>query len=241
MTTCKCRHLYFYYFFGPIRKHSPRHRWALSLISVISNIGLSQISDSCYRTERAKSDIILDIGIKFYLISDIWHSLHYGDLSQLSGKVLAFSSKGSRLESSWYIRIFCKCRISEWTLMSISEHFRYRNDSFQSDIFVSDIGITDVNIRCRISPTLRSMSMPTSGSRIPDRRHFFVKTGQDIMFVQCVAIIHKLAPIPPNLPSSGLRRIRHMHFFMCVHRYTYFRSEYQLDSSTFSLCQSTNR
>jgi hypothetical protein len=45
--------------------------------------------------------------------------------------------------------------------MSISEHFRYRNDVFQSDIFVSDIGITDVDVGCRISPTLRSMSMPT--------------------------------------------------------------------------------
>jgi hypothetical protein len=44
---------------------------------------------------------------------------------------------------------------------SISEHFRYRNDIFQSDIFVSDIGITDVDVGCRISPTLRSMSMPT--------------------------------------------------------------------------------
>jgi hypothetical protein len=47
--------------------------------------------------------------------------------------------------------------------MLISEHFRYRNDVFQSDIFVSDIGITDVDVGCRISPTLRSMSMPTYG------------------------------------------------------------------------------
>jgi hypothetical protein len=47
--------------------------------------------------------------------------------------------------------------------MSISEHFRYRNDVFQSDIFVSDIGITDVDVGCRISPTLRLMSMPTYG------------------------------------------------------------------------------
>jgi hypothetical protein len=47
--------------------------------------------------------------------------------------------------------------------MSISEHFRYRNDVFQSDIFVSDIRITDVDVGCRISPTLRSMSMPTYG------------------------------------------------------------------------------
>jgi hypothetical protein len=34
--------------------------------------------------------------------------------------------------------------------MSISEPFRYRNDSFQSDIFSSDIGITDVDVGCRI-------------------------------------------------------------------------------------------
>jgi hypothetical protein len=45
--------------------------------------------------------------------------------------------------------------------MSISEHFRYRNDVFQSDIFVSDIGVTDVDVLCWISPTLRSISMPT--------------------------------------------------------------------------------
>jgi hypothetical protein len=51
--------------------------------------------------------------------------------------------------------------ISEWTQLSISEPFRYRNDSFQSDIFSSDIRITDVDDGCRISPILRSMSMPT--------------------------------------------------------------------------------
>jgi hypothetical protein len=45
--------------------------------------------------------------------------------------------------------------------MSILELFRYQNDSFQSDIFSSDIGITDVDVGCRISPTLRAMSMPT--------------------------------------------------------------------------------
>jgi hypothetical protein len=44
--------------------------------------------------------------------------------------------------------------------MSMSELFRYRNDNFQSDIFSSDIGITD-DVGCRISPTLRSMSLPT--------------------------------------------------------------------------------
>ncbi len=45
--------------------------------------------------------------------------------------------------------------------MLISEHFQYQNNVFQSDIFVSDIGIPDVDVGCRISPTLRSMSMPT--------------------------------------------------------------------------------
>ncbi len=45
--------------------------------------------------------------------------------------------------------------------MSISGLFQYRNDSFQSDIFSSNIRIADVDVRCRISPTLRSMSIPT--------------------------------------------------------------------------------
>jgi hypothetical protein len=59
--------------------------------------------------------------------------------------------------------------------VSISEHFRYRNDVFQSDIFVSDIGITDVDVGCRISPTLRSMSMPTYDSIqvLPFRPNYF--------------------------------------------------------------------
>ncbi len=39
--------------------------------------------------------------------------------------------------------IFFGYLISEWTRMSISELFRYRNDSFQSGIFSSNVGITD--------------------------------------------------------------------------------------------------
>jgi hypothetical protein len=50
--------------------------------------------------------------------------------------------------------------------MSISELFRYRNDSFQSDIFSSDIRITDVDVGCRILPRLRAMSMHTYDSLI---------------------------------------------------------------------------
>jgi hypothetical protein len=66
--------------------------------------------------------------------------------------------------------------------MSISEPFRYRNDVFQSDIFVFDIGITDVDVGYRISPTLRSMSMPTydlyhKGTR-PSALFSFSKIGK---------------------------------------------------------------
>jgi hypothetical protein len=49
--------------------------------------------------------------------------------------------------------------------MSTSVHFQYLNGVFQSDIFVSDIGITDVDVGCQILLTLRSMSMPTYGSK----------------------------------------------------------------------------
>jgi hypothetical protein len=50
--------------------------------------------------------------------------------------------------------------------MSISESFRYRNDSFQSDIFSSDIRITDVDVGCQMLLTLRSMSMPTYAKEV---------------------------------------------------------------------------
>jgi hypothetical protein len=53
--------------------------------------------------------------------------------------------------------------ISEWRFSVRHICFRYRTDVFQSDIYVSNIRITDVDIGCRISPTLRSMSMPTYG------------------------------------------------------------------------------
>jgi hypothetical protein len=63
--------------------------------------------------------------------------------------------------------------------MSISEPFRYRNDSFQSDIFSSDIGITDVDVGCWISPILRSMSMPTYGNQSIVDPPLFVQTIPD--------------------------------------------------------------
>ncbi len=138
-------------------------RWALSPISVISDIELSLISEALisdwesevqhyigYRN-KVLSDILYPTCLKLRrcIIAD-WYSAH-----------LLYSFKGARARIQLTLKFFCKCRISEWTLMSISEDFRYRNDSFQSDIFVSDIGITDVDVGCLMAPTLRPMSMPT--------------------------------------------------------------------------------
>jgi hypothetical protein len=94
---------------------------------------------------------------------------------------------------------FLQCRILEWTLMSISEHFRYRNDVFQSDIFVSDIGITDVDIRCRISPTLRSMSMPTYGDQ------YVLLLVRELMLVYRI-VQKNINAIPPSCKVI-LRRV----------------------------------
>ncbi len=112
------------------------------------------------RTERAKSDIISDFEkilsdnqYPTFSLTDSHSSL------ELLRSLISLKDVGSNLRLEIFFVL--QCRISEWTLMSISEHFRYRNDIFQSDIFVSDIAITDVDVGCRISPTLRSMSMPT--------------------------------------------------------------------------------
>ncbi len=119
-----------------------------------------------YWTETAKSDIISDIRIKFYPICDIRHPLSTDSHSSLVLKRSRFILRGESSNALGGVIFFLQCRISEWTLMSISKHFRYRNDVFQFDIFVSDIGITDVDVGCRISPTLRSMSMPTYGEML---------------------------------------------------------------------------
>jgi hypothetical protein len=140
------------YQFATVQK---QHRWVLSPVSVISDIGLSLISES--PISDWESEVRHYIGYRKKVLSDI----RYPTSPLNKERCLVFSFKGRGFESKWCDRNFCKCRISEWTLMSISEHFRYWNDSFQSDIFVSDIRITDVDVGCRISPTLASMSMPT--------------------------------------------------------------------------------
>jgi hypothetical protein len=59
----------------------------------------------------------------------------------------AYSSKGHGFDSiELYIFFFFNVGYRNELWMSISEHFRYPNDVFQSDIFVSDIGITDVDV-----------------------------------------------------------------------------------------------
>jgi hypothetical protein len=133
------------------------HRWwALSPISVISDIGLSLMSES--PISYWESGVRHYNGYRNKVLSDIWYPTPPVIWrNTVAGKYSnAYSFKGCGFESSWYYKFFVYlCQISEWAQMSISEHFRNRNDSFQSDIFVS--GITDVNVRCRISPTLRSM------------------------------------------------------------------------------------
>ncbi len=120
----------------------------------------SDIRDQRYRTEldigtsdiglkRSESDIISDIGISFYPISEIRHPLIYSPAQRLRSKALACENKGLGFESCRCDNIRFGYWIPEWTQMSISELFRYRNDSVQSNIFSSDIGITDVDIGCQ--------------------------------------------------------------------------------------------
>ncbi len=129
-----------------------------------------------YRTERAESDILSDIGINFYLISDIRLLNAYRQIQQLSVIALAHHSKGRGFESASWNIFFLPYRISEWALMSIPKHFRYRNDIFQSDIFVSDIGATDVVVgyrrhwdrrRCPPMPPTNLQSITFLWSRYP--------------------------------------------------------------------------
>ncbi len=138
-----------------------QHRWALSPISVISDIGLSLISE--LPISDWESGVRHNIGYRNKLLSD----MQYPTSRCIQTNTVAWCySPRLTIQGTWVRTckkktFFFQYRISEWALMSISEHFRYRNDVFQSDIFVSDIGITDVDVGCRISPTLRSMSMPT--------------------------------------------------------------------------------
>jgi hypothetical protein len=110
-----------------------------------------------------ESDIILNIGIKFswYCISDIPLLRH-----RHRGLVTVFASylKGRWLESTeWNNFFFSLMSISEWILMSISEH---RTPDIRMTVFSPHIFLWYWNNRCpyRISLTLRSMSMPTYGS-----------------------------------------------------------------------------
>jgi hypothetical protein len=147
----KCMYINWYMF--TIGGHLVRYPW-----SAISD--WAWYRNFRYRTERVEPDIKSDIRIKFYPILKIRHTC-----IQLVTVAQCYRARAP-IQGSW-LRIcmvknfFLQCRISDWALMSISEHFRNQNDVFQSNIFVSDIGITDVNVGCRISPTMRSMSMPT--------------------------------------------------------------------------------
>jgi hypothetical protein len=131
------------------RDVSVEHRWALSPISVISNIGLSLISESPISDWESKVRHYIDIGIKFYPITNIQHPLIIKRGVIAEWYSARFWFQGACFRFQLMCKNFCKGGISERTLMSILEHFRYWNDNFQSDIFVSDIGITDVDVGYR--------------------------------------------------------------------------------------------
>ncbi len=85
---------------------------------------------------------------------------------------------GRGYESPGSDTFFLQCRISEWTLMLISENFRYRNDVFQSDVFVSNIGITYVDVgyhwhsdRCRCPPMIVNESWQDDGLSLSPTSH----------------------------------------------------------------------
>ncbi len=85
-------------------------------------IPISDICDQRHQTERAKSDIISDIGIKFYSISNIRHPLLLKRVVIAEWYSTRLRFKGRGFESYWCPRNFCKCQISEWILMAILEH-----------------------------------------------------------------------------------------------------------------------
>ncbi len=115
-------------------------------ISVISDIGLSLTSES--PISDWESEVWHYIGYRNKVLSNIPYSTSPNINERCHSLVvpLDFGFKGLGFESYWRLRNFCKCQISEWTLMSRWEHFRYRTDSFQSDIFFSDIRLTDVDV-----------------------------------------------------------------------------------------------
>ncbi len=145
----------------------------------------SNIRDQQYRTElvirtsdiglkRAESDIIWEIGINFYPISDFQTvSVQHGgwEVRCLPLKKRALGLNPANVYYIfWILDIGMDSYVDigalpilEWQFSAHCIFFRYWNGSLQSHIFSSDIGITDVNVGCRISLTLRSMSMPTYG------------------------------------------------------------------------------
>jgi hypothetical protein len=88
----------------------PSSRMILSKLNMLrAQVGTySDIRDQRYRTEpdirtsniglrEAESDIISDIGMKFYPVSNIRHPLHFGEVSWLSDIALAFIFRRARI------------------------------------------------------------------------------------------------------------------------------------------------
>ncbi len=92
------------------------------LISVISDIGLSLISESPISDWESEVRHYIRYRNKVLSLSNIRHPalLKRGVIAEWYRAWLWF--KGHGFESYWCPRNFCKCQISEWTLMSILEH-----------------------------------------------------------------------------------------------------------------------
>ncbi len=135
--------------------HEFYHSWALTPISVSAFLDWAWYQSFRYRTEEIGVSHYIGYEINFYLISDIRHPKHHRLAQRLRSKALASKIKGLGIKPCGCAENFLDIRY--WN----GFRCRYWNDCFQSDIFFSDIGLTDDDVRCRISPTSRSMSMPT--------------------------------------------------------------------------------
>ncbi len=142
----------------------------------------SDIRHQRYRTElnirtsdiglkRAESDIISDVRINFYPISDTRHPKIHKSAQWLRNKALVFENKCRGFESCGCDKYFvdigyrnglrCRCRNPSDIVMTV----------FSPTYFSSDITITDVDLRCQILPTLWSMSTPTYPNNYEHGRH----------------------------------------------------------------------
>ncbi len=97
------------------------HRWALSSISVISDIGLSLISELLI--SDWESGVRHYIGYRNKVLSDIWYPTSHS--SQTVTVAQCYSARHYKecwFESAGRIIFFLQCQISEWALVPVSKN-----------------------------------------------------------------------------------------------------------------------